>query len=110
MAQQPNPFAEAQPAPAHRRVSIPIRLRVTRPPPRHRRLLLDTFHSSAYPAGFFPTDDLSTHAEEMMDSKGDDLLTNFRALAAELRASGFALEVLRSDWTTSTPPTTARSC
>ena len=83
-----------------RSVVVPIRLRVIMTPPRHRRLLFDSFHSSAYPSGFFPTDDLASHAEELMDSKGDHLHSSMRSLFRELRASGFYVETLSSDFTT----------
>jgi membrane-bound transcription factor site-1 protease len=38
---------------------LPLRARVVATPHRRRRLLLDTFHSSSYPNGFFPNDDLA---------------------------------------------------
>ena len=47
--------------PATRQVLIPVRLAISPTPPRARRLLVDLFHSSSYPAGFYPTDDLATH-------------------------------------------------
>lgn len=38
---------------------LPLRARVVPTPHRRRRLLLDTYHSSSYPNGFFPNDDLA---------------------------------------------------
>ena len=79
-------------------VVVPVRVRVVRPPPRRRRLLFDLFHSSAYPNGFFPTDDLMRHPDELMDLHGDHPHTNYRSLAAELRAAGFFVELLRGSF------------
>lgn len=110
------PGGEAGGAEAISTVVVPIRARVVPTPPRHRRLLVDLYHSSAYPyeassrrnddlhptsyilhaalrSGFFPTDDLSAHADEMMDLKGDHPDSSLRGLARELRAAGFFLEV-----------------
>ena len=40
---------------------IPLSVAVVPTPPRRRRLLFDMYHSSNYPHGFFPNDDL-THS------------------------------------------------
>ena len=82
---------------AGRSVLVPVRVRVVATPPRRRRLLLDLYHSSAYPNGFFPTDDLERHATELMDTRGDHPHTNFRRLATALRHAGFHVELLTSD-------------
>ena len=68
-------------------------------PPRHRRLLIDTFHSSGYPSGYFPTDDLGSQEEDYMDAHGDHPHTNLRELCRELRAGGFHIETLADEWT-----------
>lgn len=39
-------------------VRVPLSVRVVSAPPRHKRLLFDVYHSSAYPNGFFPNDDI----------------------------------------------------
>lgn len=83
-----------------RRVIVPVRLRVERRPPRARRLLFDLYHSSGYPHGFFPTDDLERHSLEMMDAHGDHPHTNYRTLARALRAAGFSVDLLTADWST----------
>jgi hypothetical protein len=84
-------------APTTRSVRVPLRVRIRRTPPRHRRLLLDLFHSSSYPNGFFPTDELEAHAIDLMDVRGDHPHTNLRALTAALRAAGFYVETLTGD-------------
>ena len=84
-------------APTTRSVRVPLRVRIRRTPPRHRRLLLDLFHSTSYPNGFFPTDELEAHAIDLMDVRGDHPHTNLRALTAALRAAGFYVETLSGD-------------
>ena len=84
-------------APTTRSVRVPLRVRIRRTPPRQRRLLLDLFHSSSYPNGFFPTDELEAHAIDLMDVRGDHPHTNLRALTAALRAAGFYVETLTGD-------------
>ena len=82
------------------RVTVPLRVRVVPTPPRASRLLFDIFHSSQYPTGFFPNDDISQHNVELMDWNGDSPFTSFRSLYTELRAAGYYVEVLRSDFST----------
>jgi len=84
-------------APTTRSVRVPLRVRIRRTPPRHRRLLLDLFHSTSYPNGFFPTDELEAHAIDLMDVRGDHPHTNLRALTTALRAAGFYVETLSGD-------------
>ena len=92
--------ADAPRAARHRTVRVPVRVRIVPTPPRHRRLLVDTYHTSSYPGGFFPTDNLAAHADELMDMRGDHPHTNYRSLAARLRSEGFHLETLSSNLTT----------
>lgn len=42
-------------------VSLPLIIRVIKPPARQKRILWDQFHSLAYPAGYFPRDDLQLY-------------------------------------------------
>ena len=91
--------AAARPAGSPHRVVVPLRATVVPTPPRRKRLLFDTLHSSAYPNGFFPNDDLSQLSVELMDWNGDSPHTNYVPLYASLRASGFYVETLRADLT-----------
>ena len=81
-----------------RTIDVPLSVRVVATPPRARRLVVDLYHSSGYPVGFFPTDDLSTQQDELMDSRGDHPYTNYRTLVKALASRGFFIEVLRGDW------------
>ncbi|EOD06964.1 hypothetical protein EMIHUDRAFT_106641 [Emiliania huxleyi CCMP1516] len=91
--------AAARPAGSPHSVVVPLRATVVPTPPRRKRLLFDTLHSSAYPNGFFPNDDLSQLSVELMDWNGDSPHTNYVPLYASLRASGFYVESLRADLT-----------
>ena len=73
-------------------VSLPIRVKIIPPPPRHRRLLWDQFHNLRYPPGYFPRDNLKMK-NDPLDWNGDHIHTNFRELYQHLRAQGFYVEV-----------------
>ncbi|KAL1520424.1 hypothetical protein AB1Y20_022008 [Prymnesium parvum] len=75
-------------------VRVPLAVEVVPTPPRRQRLLFDTFHSSAFPNGFFPNDDLEQQSLEMMDWHGDHLYNNYRSMHLALRRRGFFVEVL----------------
>jgi membrane-bound transcription factor site-1 protease len=77
---------------------VPVSLRVGETPQRRRRLLFDLYHSSHYPSGFFPNDDLTQSNAEMMDWNGDHPHTNFRSLHGALRRAGFSVELLTSNF------------
>uniref|UniRef100_A0A7S0J759 Subtilisin n=1 Tax=Calcidiscus leptoporus TaxID=127549 RepID=A0A7S0J759_9EUKA len=80
-------------------VVVPLRVRVVATPPRQSRLLFDLYHSSAYPFGFFPNDDLEQVKLELMDWNGDHPHTAFISLFKELLAAGMYVELLTSNWT-----------
>ena len=73
-------------------VSLPVRVKIIPPPPRHRRLLWDQFHNLRYPPGYFPRDNLKMK-NDPLDWNGDHIHTNFRELYQHLRAQGFYVEV-----------------
>ena len=74
-------------------IRIPVVVRVVPTPPRQARLLFDLFHSSAYPNGFYPNDELEQQSMELMDWHGDHPYTNYRSLLHSLQDRGFFVEV-----------------
>jgi membrane-bound transcription factor site-1 protease len=40
------------------KLSLPLRVKIVKPPQREKRILWDQFHSVAYPTGYIPRDDL----------------------------------------------------
>ena len=74
-------------------VRVPLAVRVVPPPPRKRRLLVDQWHSLAYPPAYLPRDNLAV-TDEMLDWNGDHMHTNFRELFMGLRSRGYFVETL----------------
>jgi membrane-bound transcription factor site-1 protease len=74
-------------------VQLPVRVRISLPPPRRRRLLWDQFHSVRYPSGYVPRDVLATR-HEPFDWNADHPHTNYRGLFQHLRAFGYHVDVL----------------
>lgn len=79
-------------------VELPVTARVALPPPRARRILIDTFHSLRYPSAYVPRDDLSVK-DDVLDWNADHPHTNFRSLFTRLVDMGYAVEVLGNDFT-----------
>mmetsp|Transcript_27987 Transcript_27987/g.54412 ORF Transcript_27987/g.54412 Transcript_27987/m.54412 type:complete len:1061 (-) Transcript_27987:183-3365(-) len=79
-------------------VSVPLRLELAPPPPREKRLLWDQFHSLRYPSGYFPRDNLAIKSD-ILDWNGDHIHTNFKGLYDHLRAEGYFIETVGTDWT-----------
>ncbi|KAL1514985.1 hypothetical protein AB1Y20_004060 [Prymnesium parvum] len=74
-------------------VVVPFTVAVTRPPARRRRILIDQWHSLAYPPAYVPRDDLAV-TDELLDWNGDHLHTNLREFYIGLRERGFFVETL----------------
>ena len=75
------------------RLSLPLRVQIIKPPARQKRILWDQFHSLAYPAGYFPRDDLQM-TDDPLDWNGDHPHTNFKATFSYLRQQGYFVDVL----------------
>ena len=77
---------------------MPLTVRLSKPPPRERRLLFDQWHSVRYPPAYVPRDDLAV-TDEMLDWTGDHLHTNMRDLFVWLREQGYFVETLGGPYT-----------
>jgi len=80
-------------APRRSSISLPVTAQVVPTPPREKRVLWDQFHSVAYPPGYVPRDDIQVSGD-MLDMYGDHPHTNFRGVYAQLRQTGYFLEIL----------------
>eukprot|EP01052_Picozoa_sp_SAG31_P031309 SAG31_NODE_3304_length_4439_cov_2.067742_3_plen_590_part_00 len=74
-------------------VTFDIRVPVVPQPPRLARLLWDQVSSIQYPPGYIPRDSLD---QLDFDWHSDHPHTNYRGLYAELRATGYFVEILTS--------------
>lgn len=78
-------------------VRLPLTIKVTPRPPRHKRILWDQYHSLRYPPGYIPRDNLKIKTDPL-DWRADHIHTNFRDTYIHLRNSGFYIDVLRESY------------
>lgn len=74
-------------------VSLPIRVKLIRPPPRNRRLVWSQWHQVRYPSAYVPRDNLKMK-NDPLDWNADHLHTNFRDFYQQLRSAGYYIDVL----------------
>jgi len=79
-------------------VTIPLRVRLAAPPPRHMRVLWSVWHNVPYPPAYIPRDNLDMK-QDILDWHGDHPATNFHAAYDALRAAGYFVEMLTSPLT-----------
>ncbi|XP_064544893.1 membrane-bound transcription factor site-1 protease isoform X2 [Drosophila montana] len=83
-------------------VDLPLTIKITPKPPRHKRILWDQFHSLRYPPGYIPRDNLKIKTDPL-DWRADHIHTNFRDTYIHLRNSGYYIDVLREPYTCFNP-------
>lgn len=79
-------------------VRLPLSIKITPKPPRHKRILWDQYHSLRYPPGYLPRDNLKIKTDPL-DWRADHIHTNFRDTYIHLRNSGYYIDVLREPYT-----------
>ena len=78
---------------------IPLKLKITKTPAKHLRLLFDQYHSISYPISHIPIDDLSkSESQSPLDWTGDSLLSNFQGLFLHLKSQGYHVETLNTEF------------
>ncbi|KAH8370368.1 hypothetical protein KR093_003164, partial [Drosophila rubida] len=83
-------------------VRLPLNIKITPRPPRHKRILWDQYHSLRYPPGYIPRDNLKIKAD-LLDWRADHIHTNFRDAYIHLRNAGYYIDVLREPYTCFNP-------
>ncbi|EDV97999.1 membrane-bound transcription factor site-1 protease [Drosophila grimshawi] len=83
-------------------VALPLTIKITPKPPRHKRILWDQFHSLRYPPGYIPRDNLKIKTDPL-DWRADHIHTNFRDTYVHLRNAGYYIDVLREPYTCFNP-------
>ncbi|XP_034483222.1 membrane-bound transcription factor site-1 protease [Drosophila innubila] len=78
-------------------VRLPLAIKITPRPPRHKRILWDQYHSLRYPPGYIPRDNLKIKTDPL-DWRADHIHTNFRDTYIHLRNSGYYIDVLREPY------------
>lgn len=79
-------------------VSLNVKVRIIKTPPRNKRLLWDQYHNIQYPPGYIPRDNLNIK-DDILDWNGDHPHTNFRDMFNFLRQKGYFVEILTQDFT-----------
>ncbi|XP_002028387.2 membrane-bound transcription factor site-1 protease [Drosophila persimilis] len=79
-------------------VIFPLTIKVTRKPPRNKRILWDQYHSLRYPPRYIPRDDLKVKSDPL-DWRADHIHTNFKDMYTYLRNVGYYVDVLREPYT-----------
>lgn len=83
-------------------VHLPLIIKITPMPPRHKRILWDQYHNLRYPSGYIPRDNLKIKTDPL-DWRGDHIHTNFRDTYIHLRNAGYYIDVLREPYTCFNP-------
>lgn len=83
-------------------VHLPLTIKITPKPPRHKRILWDQYHNLRYPPGYIPRDNLKIKTDPL-DWRGDHIHTNFRDAYIHLRNAGYYIDVLREPYTCFNP-------
>ncbi|CAD5113191.1 DgyrCDS2379 [Dimorphilus gyrociliatus] len=74
-------------------ITLPVRVKIIRPPPRNRRIIWSQWHQVRYPSAYVPRDDLKMK-NDPLDWNADHLHTNFRDFYQQLRSAGYYIDVL----------------
>lgn len=83
-------------------VHLPLTIKITPKPPRHKRILWDQYHNLRYPPGYIPRDNLKIKTDPL-DWRGDHIHTNFRDSYIHLRNAGYYIDVLREPYSCFNP-------